>query len=682
MISKDYKQNKKQVLKFYEDYISACKLADIKQNSSIDKQAEKIRNEIFNLMILGEAKSGKSTFINAFLGCEVVPMDVRQCTSAIIKIRRGDKFELVAKTAGGGKSVVNGFDKIQKFLKDHAAISDEYRSIPLTTINNELLITYKGRNIPNNVLDEFLEMEVKDNIFNLDIDEYNSKIKKYINEQAQKWKEIITEMEITYHLPEAMQGITMIDSPGVGAGGNVGKIAEDYIDNANAIIFVKSLSGQAVESQSFMNFLRNNCAERKKDSLFLVLTGKSTLQGHDFARIKEQTVEMYKNDIKEEKILFVDSKMQLFLNKCLELGTEEKINAFYDQLEEEENDFAPASKAWLKSSGDVDSYKEKMEDASNFRSVLTAIEKFARVANYLQLIDFLDALVREYEHYKGIFKEALKIAEENVNDPDSLEDRIKEKKNELNDVYNKINHNIYEIYKNYTDNLNGEGIIANRADQKREVYKEKLKKFKALEEGQIDDQTFSSLKKVTMDSIADSKEFRQELAQNFLGDCNEKLIEYTDDPSKIPAEAYIPNFTETDFDSINEEAKDGTSGYKDVEDGVTFLKTTSKVPYHNLKKHVHLVVDSIDRRLDDEIVPKMVDNVMNYVEKCRDIYMNKLKERKESLEKEYQKLLDDKDDNEKQLKNAKELRDKYNSCIDAISELDEERKELKNYVGE
>lgn len=680
MISKDYKQNKKQVLKFYEDYISACKLADIKQNSSIDKQAEKIRNEIFNLMILGEAKSGKSTFINAFLGCEVVPMDVRQCTSAIIKIRRGDKFELVATTAGGGKSVINGFDKIQKFLKDHAAISDEYRSIPLTTINNELLIIYKGQ-IPKNVLDDFLETEVKDNIFNLDIDEYNSKIRKYINEQALKWKEIITEMEITYQLPEAMQGITMIDSPGVGAGGNVGKIAENYIDNANAIIFVKSLSGQAVESQSFMNFLRNNCAERKKDSLFLVLTGKSTLQRSEFERLKEQTVEMYKNDIREEKILFVDSKMQLFLNKCLELGTEEKISAFYDRLEEEENDFAPASKPWLKTK-DVDSYKEKMEDASNFRSVLTAIEKFARVANYLQLIDFLDALVREYEHYKGIFNEALKIAEENVNDPVSLEDRIKEKKNELNDVYNKINHNISEIYKNYTDNLNGEGIIANRSDQKREVYKEELKKFKALEEGQISDQTFSSLKKVTMDSIADSKEFRQELAQNFLGDCNEKLIEYTDDPSKIPAEAYTPNFTETDFDSINEEAKDNTSGYDDVEDGVTFLKTTSKVPYHHLKKHVRLVVESIDRRLDYEIVPKMVDNIMNYVEKCRDIYMNKLKERKESLEKEYQKLLDDKDDNEKQLKNVNELQSKYNLCVNAINELDEERKELKNYVGE
>ena len=95
-----------------------------------------------------------------------------------------------------------------------------------------------------------------------------------------------------------------------------------------------------------------------------------------------------------------------------------------------------------------------------------------------------------------------------------------------------------------------------------------------------------------------------------------------------------------------------------------------------------MVVESIDRRLDYEIVPKMVDNIMNYVEKCRDIYMNKLKERKDSLEKEYQKLLDDMDDNEKQVKNVNELQSKYNLCVNAINELDEERKELKNYVGE
>ena len=50
-------------------------------------------------MVIGKAKSGKSTFINAYLKKEVLPMDVRQCTSSIIKINYGDKFRLVAKTA-------------------------------------------------------------------------------------------------------------------------------------------------------------------------------------------------------------------------------------------------------------------------------------------------------------------------------------------------------------------------------------------------------------------------------------------------------------------------------------------------------------------------------------------------------------------------------------------------------
>ena len=126
-----------------------------------------------------------------------------------------------------------------------------------------------------------------------------------------------------------MQGITIIDSPGVGAGGNVGQIAEDYIKEANAIIFVKSLSGQALESSSFMNFMRSNCTDRKKESLFLVLTGKANLQGSEFASLREQAEEMYKRDIRSEKIICVDSKIQLFLNKCRELGTEERIDEFF-----------------------------------------------------------------------------------------------------------------------------------------------------------------------------------------------------------------------------------------------------------------------------------------------------------------------------------------------------------------
>ena len=318
MILKDYKQNKKQVLAIFDEYARLSKAVGKEVDESIKEQADKIKNEIFNLMILGEAKSGKSTFINAYLGKEVVPMDVRECTSAIIRIRRGDKFELVAKSAAGGKSTITGYDKIKEFLKSHAAISDKYRNIPITTINNELLIKYKGKEIPGKIMDSFLQEEAKDNYYNLDTGEYNRLIRRYVAENAKDWGRIIVEIDITYPLPEEMQGITIIDSPGVGAGGNVGRVAEDYISQANAIIFVKSLCGQALSTVSFLNFLRNNCTNRKKESLFLVFTGKSNLQGAEFESLREQAVDMYKNDIGQEKIICVDSKVQLFLNKCRE----------------------------------------------------------------------------------------------------------------------------------------------------------------------------------------------------------------------------------------------------------------------------------------------------------------------------------------------------------------------------
>ena len=681
MISKDYKQNKKQVLALYDEYVKASEAAGKKIDDSIQEQAERIRNEIFNLMILGEAKSGKSTFINAYLGKEVVPMDVRQCTSAIIKIRRGNKFELVAKSAAGGKTVITGFEEIRDFLKSHAAISDKYRNIPITTINNELLIKYKGKKIPGQIMSSFLEEEAKDNIFNMNIDEYNKLIREYVAENAANWGKIITEIDIIYPLPEEMQGITIIDSPGVGAGGNVGRIAEDYISHANAIIFVKSLSGQALESSSFMNFLRNNCTNRKKESLFLVLTGKSNLQGSEFASLREQAIEMYKNDIKPEKIICVDSKIQLFLNKCRELGTEEKIDEFFDKLDEAGDDFDPASKRWLKSKGDIAKFEESMEELSNFNSVQGAIEKFARVANYLQLIEFLENLEKECIRYRGIYSEALKVAEENVDDPVALEDRIREKKNEIDEVYSKITQGIMEIYKKYTDNINGEGVIMNEAQKKQEEYEKQLENFRKLPESQITDTTFSSMKKMTLDAIDDTKDFRREMANRVIEECNQKLIQYTDDPSKIPAEAYTPNFTESDFDSIDDDAREKTSGYDEVEHGLTF-KSVERVPYHHLKEHVKLVANSIHKRLNDDIIPKMTDNVVNYVTKCRETYTEKLTEHKVELEAEYQKLLEDRDSNEKRRANVEELKDKVATVEMQLKGIIGLKEELRNYVGE
>lgn len=681
MIVNGYKEKKNQVLAIYDSFVNLCKLAGKSVNNSISSQAEKIRDEIFNLMILGEAKSGKSTFINAYLGKEVVPMDVRQCTSAIIKIHRGDKYELIARSAAGGVTKRNGIDEIQKFLKDHATIADKYRNIPVTKINNDLLIKYKNKKIHKNVIADFINEAQKDNIYNIDPAEYGKIIRNYIAENSASWGKIIVEMDITYPLPESMQGITIIDSPGVGAGGNVGVIAENYISEANAIIFVKSLSGQALESSSFMNFMRNTCRDRKRDSLFLVLTGKSNLAGNEVASLKEQAIEMYSHDIIEEKIIVVDSKIQLFLNKCLALGTEEKIDAFFDELDESGNDFAPASKCWLKSKGDVVRFEEKMEELSNFPGVQNALEKFARVAQYIQLAEFLGNIEQEYDRYRVVFTEALKIAQENIDDPAALEDRILQKQREIDEVFSKINKEIEAIYQKYTDNIAGEGIIMAEAEKKRADYEAKIDSFCSLSESQINNDTFLQMKKMTLDAVDDVLTFRDEISQRIINEFNEKLIQYTDDPSMISAEAIKPDFTATDFDKINAEAEKASTETRQVTEGKSFWKSTTTQSYHVWKKHVTIVATNIRDRLNKEIIPTMKNNVMSYISNCRSVYIEKLAEHREELEAEYKKLLENKESNEKRMQNVEELKKKLTAIDEEIKKVVTIKEELDKYAA-
>lgn len=676
MIERNYKQYQKQVLAMYDEFVDMCRKTGKTTDKSIEKQAQKIKDEVFNLMILGEAKSGKSTFINAYLGMEVVPMDVRQCTSAIIRIKRGraNEFSLLARTAGGGETRRSGAEEIRKFLREHAAISDKYRCIPVTTIDRELLIKYKGKDIPKRSLDDFIKTAMKDNLFNLNEEEYSRLIREYISENRHNWGKIITEIEIKYPLSEEMQGITIIDSPGVGAGGNVGEIAENYIHQANAIIFVKSLSGQALESSSFMNFMRNNCTNKTKECLFLVLTGKANLQGYEFERLKEQAIAMYKHDIPEEKIICVDSKMQLFLNQCRELRTAEEIDEFLDK-----EDFAPASNCWLRSKSSVDVFAENMETKSNFLSVQNAMEKFARQANYIQLMEFLDNLKTEYQRFYKLAEDILHTTRETASDPRVFAERIEQKKQEINEVYIKMDKGVSSIHKKYVDPFSEEKIIETKAKEKKQKYLNQIQKFCAVEKDCITDSMFLLMRTITIDTIHDSQQFREEIAKQLIQECNDVLITITDAPSMIQAEAYLPNFTESDFDQLNEEAEKKTTGYHEIEHGITF-KSVERVPYHHLKNHVSLVANSICDRLENEIVPKMIGNAVEYVNSTLDMYTTKLREHKDELQKEYEKLEEDKESNEKIMKTISDLEQRVRLLANSIADIDKLKGELENYV--
>lgn len=667
MIAKDYNQYKKEVLDLYNDYVKTFESFGKKVDESVSKTADKIKKEVFNLMVLGEAKSGKSTFINAYLGEEILPMDELQCTSSIIEVKRGDKFELKAQKASGEEIIKTEFNEITQFLQTHAAIPDEYRNIPITTINNWLL-EYKDKKILENDIKDFLnEKEVKEaNIFKIDEKEYKDLICKYINENKSKWKEIIIKIEITYTLPEAMQGITIIDSPGVGAGGNVGKITEDYIEKADAIIFIKSLVGQALENNSFQELIRNKITNKKKELMFLVFTGKCRdLNDLGFEKLKHKAIEMYKNDIDKEKIFFVDSKIQLFLNKCLKLDTSEKIKDFFENLNKTGDNFESAENIWLKSYGDVYKFKNNMEEKSNFNSVNKAINKFARQANYLRLKTFLESLKKSYNEYKEIFTNSLKIAEENKDDPNELENKIKRKLEEIDDTYKKMNDGIRDIQKEYIGEDENSGKIKNEVELEKNKYKKELSNFTEYDKMKIE----------TMNIIDKFKDFRKEKANEIIKECDKKLIEYSNSSSEINAEEFTPNFTEADFDSIYKSAEKEATEIIDKYE--CFEK--KRINIFHKDRYVEAVKNHISNNLDD-ITEKLKTNLKNYFDNCIQKYKDKLKEHNEKLETEYKKLLKNKEDNDKILDEIENYKKNILAIDKNIKNIDTLKGEINNYV--
>ena len=78
----------------------------------------------------------------------------------------------------------------------------------------------------------------------------------------------------------------------------------------------------------------------------------------------------------------------------------------------------------------------------------------------------------------------------------------------------------------------------------------------------------------------------------------------------------------------------------------------------------------------------MVNNVVDYVTKCCQTYTTKLTEHKQELEAEYNKLLEDKESNEKQIENVHDLEKKVEIVGGGMARISEVEGELKNYVGE
>lgn len=576
-----YQKLKKEVLGCYDVFSDFFTKAQIPQEGDsfdeLKNQAKKIKADQFKLMVAGEAKSGKSTFINAYLGQEILPMDVLQCSSSVVEIKYGKKLALKAFYANGNTKCIEGKKAIQEFLYEHAALDDDYRDIPVNTINNELILKYKDKSIAQKIIDDLIKGVEKENIHHLSSRTYAMRIKEYIKTMQKQWGKIVTSMIITYPFEEeSMRGISVIDSPGVNAAGRVGDVTAKYLEDADAIMFLRPITGVAVEASSFKDFLESKSVDRNQNAMFLVLTRATAESSANIQRACDEFVKMFgaqtqgnRHGISRDQIIPVDSKAELYLNKFQTMTTKEILAEMKELAQKGEiENFLKAAKADAFEEDDLGNIKFSKElflqtlgKQSNFEAIDQALNVFGRKAQYLALADFVQRMNRVYEKYEADIKDQTELYQEKVKNPKMFSGRIDKLRNELIDIENRITKGLKKIENEYKASKSRGGKIEKDADEVVQKYQKEVANINGKSSYSLE-----RLEKLSFRQVDIFRDYQNRLKNELLQECNQELRVIMQSGSLAVA-SLQPDFTPASLAKVKEQLKEKATEREWVDGG-------------------------------------------------------------------------------------------------------------------
>ena len=211
-----------------------------KMGLAIDGEAllalkKRIENDNFKVLVIGEFKNGKSTFINALMGENILPTHSTPCTAVINEVMYDkEKSALI-------------------FFKDPLPeeITTDIRPEALQHIKK-----YGGHKVPPMELD-------------IDVLADYVVIQDPLKNQADSIKELpYSKVVLKYPIQFCRDGIEIIDSPGLNENGVRTKVTEEYICNADAIIFV--FRCPQIAGQSEMAYIKNQIQPAGYNDIFFI----------------------------------------------------------------------------------------------------------------------------------------------------------------------------------------------------------------------------------------------------------------------------------------------------------------------------------------------------------------------------------------------------------------------------
>lgn len=498
----------------YQEAIKECNIqSDYGQSYSITKKARRFIDGHFTLAVVGKMSSGKSTFINALIGNNILPTGFFQTTCALIEIINSEEeFVEIQYFAADGRIVTKKYNaNISETLKSTVAVPEMYGGgFPVNTINRYIRDGYDEKSI----------LTVKDNlerISNRKLDD-NSLI-----EYVKSHPIDVIPQKVTVHtkLPSELHGWRIVDTPGVEAVGGIENETREFLrekdpdgnSNVDAIIFVHKATENS-EDLSFSKFVKDTCdslPETVRDRLFLVIT-KST--DKEFFRNKDTYIKNLKScfefaNCPIDRVFHVDSLLELL--RAHVANSSKKVE--YKSINVDDNYIGWPEKVWegaidlldqistaiLKKPELTDNnatYEQFIDRCSEFKKLYEALNSFiiqTRESEYNAIISLIKGDLCSFRD--KINNEINELEEKKIN-PKAQEERLQ---NELKSLYDSIESKEKEL-----QNLNEDTFKPRAISERLKISAENYEKIRQ----QTDK---SSIDKIINDLIDDIKNRRSEI---------------------------------------------------------------------------------------------------------------------------------------------------------------------------
>ena len=262
----------------------------------------------------------------------------------------------------------------------------------------------------------------------------------------------------------------IVDTPGINAIGGIEDQTKNFINQADAVIYLHKAGGQ--ESRALRNALENELPERIKKRLILVLTHGSQKDEDERERILEATKGYYPG-IGTDNIFLVDSLTELYLREFYG-KTMDEVRAIRKRKENSQIRRLTAD-CFEVAEGDINEFLDLLEAQANFDEIRKRIERDAQNSASIQMKDFATDLKEEYEVLDNNISARIESLRKKYRNPQTFALEIQKHKDETvrmrrdynkftaelgeefnpQDINNRYYQEIDQIVKGYIAKVNG-----------------------------------------------------------------------------------------------------------------------------------------------------------------------------------------------------------------------------------